>query len=231
MEKIYIKNSILIVGGSRKHLDIAKNVVERSSNTAYITRSTHEACDILFNKQVDAILIMAGFGHFIELIRKFTTIPCTYVQCGNCIQPGGIEFVVKVEDFSYDYIPQYLNKMLQETKKRSKFKGIIWFKRLKVDMDNYTIKYKSRQIKMKPLEIKLLFYMLKFLNRVVSRDELLKNVWRYQKGGVTRTLDVHIMALRSLIDEYYMPLKIVTIRSRGYKLIDKQVNGGKVYLE
>jgi DNA-binding winged helix-turn-helix (wHTH) protein len=189
----------------------------------YITRSWFDAVNILSTKQIDAVAMVSGFGHIIEMIRKFSTVPCTYISCGNCLEPSGIDFTVDIENFAIDDIPKYIKLMVKENKKRSRFKGLIWFRRLKVDMDNYTVFYKDEQIKLKPLEIKLFFYLLKFLNRVVSRERLFSNVWEYEQGGNTRTLDVHIMALRAMLQKYNLPLKIETLRGEGYMLIDEEV--------
>jgi DNA-binding response OmpR family regulator len=219
------KNKVLLISGDTLLLEKVRLIVEeRPQTTAYTTRSWFEAVNILSTKQIDAVLLVSGFGHIIEMMRKFTTVPCTYIACGNCLEPSGTDFIIEIDSFTMEDIPKYINLMIMENKKRSRFKGLIWFRRLKVDMDNYTVFYKNEQIKLKPLEIKLFFYLLKFLNRVVSRERLFSNVWEYEQGGNTRTLDVHIMALRAMLQKYDLPLKIETLRGEGYKLIDKEVS-------
>lgn len=222
-------SSILIVGGSTSKLSQAKKICEDAKVVCYTTRSTFEAMDILFSHQVDSVLALTGFGHVIELIRTFSTVPCTYINCSDCMQPGGADYVVEIDDFKIEDILKHHKIMLDEAAEKTHFSGSVWFKKLHIDMDNYMVVFDNTSIKMKPLEIKLLFYLLKHLNRLVSRKRLLSNVWHYEQGGETRTLDVHIMALRAIIEKNEIPLGIETQRGEGYKLYDKEIAGGRYY--
>ncbi|MCK5128578.1 MAG: winged helix-turn-helix domain-containing protein [Clostridiales bacterium] len=223
------RRSILVIGANRSVRSQSKKICEDASINCYTTRSSFEALDILYHHQIDGVFVFTGFGHVIELIRTFSTVPCTYVVCGNCIEPGGTDFVLNMYDLNIEDIPDHLNNMIKENLLRTGLKGVIWFNRLRVDMDNYTVVFVDTTIKMKPLEIKLLFYLLKMINRVVSRKRLLADVWEYEQGGETRTLDVHIMALRAMIKKNDLPLQIETIRGEGYKLFDKEAAGGFKY--
>jgi two-component system alkaline phosphatase synthesis response regulator PhoP len=128
-------------------------------------------------------------------------------------------------------MPEYFNDMIELNNLRAKFTGIVWFDKLRIDIDNYTVEYAKESFKLKPLEIRLLFYLCKHLNRVISRERLLQNVWGYEQSGATRTLDVHIMSLRALLNENHIPLEIQTFRGEGYKLYDTETEGGNKYFE
>jgi two-component system alkaline phosphatase synthesis response regulator PhoP len=53
---------------------------------------------------------------------------------------------------------------------------------------------------------------------IVSREELLNDVWSYDVTPVTRTVDVHVATLRQkLEDNPRMPEHILTVRGLGYK--------------
>ena len=223
------KKSILIMSGSTKMLDQMKSSFNEEEVKVYLSRSTFNTVQILLTKQVDAIFLTSGFSHVVESIRLFSTIPCAYVVCPNCLKPGGADFLIDKEEFDVNKMPQYLDSMIKLNQLRTKFKGIVWFSRLKIDIDNYTVEYDGKSFKLKPLEIKLLFFLCKHLNRVVSRKRLLATVWGYEEAGATRTLDVHIMSLRSLLTTNNIPLEIQTYRSEGYKLFDTETNGGSNY--
>jgi two-component system alkaline phosphatase synthesis response regulator PhoP len=67
-------------------------------------------------------------------------------------------------------------------------------------------------------ELDLLRYLVDRRGHVVSRDELLENVWEYQPGVSSRTIDVHIVWLRQkLEDTPQMPKHIRTVRGVGYR--------------
>lgn len=70
-------------------------------------------------------------------------------------------------------------------------------------------------------EYEALKYLWKKKNEVVSREELLRDVWGYKEGLATRTVDNFIVKLRQKIEEDpNNPQIIITVHGTGYKLID-----------
>jgi DNA-binding response OmpR family regulator len=70
-------------------------------------------------------------------------------------------------------------------------------------------------------ELLLLLHLWRKRNQVVSRQELLVEVWGYAPDLETRTVDIFIGRLRRLLgDEPETPRKLVTVRGRGYMLQD-----------
>jgi len=54
----------------------------------------------------------------------------------------------------------------------------------------------------------------------LSRDELLREVWGYESGMLTRTVDVHVGWLRQkLEDDAKEPRHFLTMRGHGYKFV------------
>ena len=67
-------------------------------------------------------------------------------------------------------------------------------------------------------ELLLLRYLIDHRGLVVSRDELLQNVWEYQADVSSRTIDVHVAWLRQkLEDNPQNPKYIHTVRGFGYR--------------
>jgi two-component system alkaline phosphatase synthesis response regulator PhoP len=67
-------------------------------------------------------------------------------------------------------------------------------------------------------ELQLLRYLINQRGEVVTREELLQNVWEYQSEVSSRTVDVHIAWLRQkLEDDPQNPKYIHTVRGKGYK--------------
>jgi two-component system alkaline phosphatase synthesis response regulator PhoP len=67
-------------------------------------------------------------------------------------------------------------------------------------------------------ELQLLRYLIDNRGKVVSREQILKEVWAYQPDISTRTIDVHIGWLRQkLEDNPQFPKHIVTVRGTGYR--------------
>ena len=69
-------------------------------------------------------------------------------------------------------------------------------------------------------EFKPLAYLIKNPRRVISRDELLNEVWGYQNYACTRTVDNHILKLRKKLEtEPARPKHFHTVHSCGYKFL------------
>ena len=71
-------------------------------------------------------------------------------------------------------------------------------------------------------EFELLVYLMENQARVVSRDELLNQIWGYEYDGETRTLDMHIRTLRQKLGEEGGSL-IKTVRGVGYRLVKPEL--------
>ncbi|MFQ5419599.1 MAG: winged helix-turn-helix domain-containing protein [Anaerolineae bacterium] len=73
-------------------------------------------------------------------------------------------------------------------------------------------------ISLKPKEYDLLQYLAEHHGQVLSRDQLLEQVWGWDFSGGSRTVDVHIRWLREKIElEPASPRRIVTVRGAGYR--------------
>jgi DNA-binding response OmpR family regulator len=74
-------------------------------------------------------------------------------------------------------------------------------------------------VALRPKELDLLLALIRRQGAVVSRDDLLNEVWRYDADVVTRTVDTHVLELRrKLEDDPASPRHILTARKAGYRL-------------
>ena len=87
---------------------------------------------------------------------------------------------------------------------------------LLINLTNYSVIYKGKNIDMPPKELELLYFLASSPNRVFTREQLLDHIWGYEYVGDTRTVDVHIKRIREKIhdNEYW---SISTVWSIGYK--------------
>jgi len=90
---------------------------------------------------------------------------------------------------------------------------------VKVDLAGHRILRDGMEVPMKPKVFELLAFLLRHPGQVVSRDQLLEQVWGYDYPGETRTVDVHVHWLRSAVEpEPANPTLIQTVRGVGYVL-------------
>lgn len=85
------------------------------------------------------------------------------------------------------------------------------FRSAEVTRDNVPVVFSAR-------EFHLLRYLVEHRGAIVSREELLTEVWGYDAMTSTRTVDVHVAWLRQKIeDNPKFPVWILTVRGMGYK--------------
>jgi two-component system alkaline phosphatase synthesis response regulator PhoP len=76
-------------------------------------------------------------------------------------------------------------------------------------------------VELTPIEFDLLSALARHWGRVLSREQLIENVWGYDYYGDERVVDVHIGRIRKkLEDDPANPVLIVTARSAGYRFED-----------
>jgi DNA-binding response OmpR family regulator len=79
---------------------------------------------------------------------------------------------------------------------------------------------RGRRIPVSAREFELLRYLIAHRNEVVSREQLLRDVWGYHQLSVTRTVDNYIAKLRTLLEpKPHEPRHIVTVHGSGYQLL------------
>ncbi|MHC4482938.1 MAG: winged helix-turn-helix domain-containing protein, partial [Planctomycetota bacterium] len=93
------------------------------------------------------------------------------------------------------------------------------FADLDVDMAALKIKRDEKEIEITRREAQIIQYFAANPNRVISREELYKEVWDETMTELgTRTMDMHIAKLRSKIEpDTAEPRIIITVRGAGYK--------------
>ena len=74
-------------------------------------------------------------------------------------------------------------------------------------------------VTLRPKEFELFAALVRHRGRVVSRADLLREVWGYAPGTESRTVETHLAALRERLgDDPQAPRYIVTVRRAGYRL-------------
>jgi DNA-binding response OmpR family regulator len=88
---------------------------------------------------------------------------------------------------------------------------------LRIDLAGRRLFCRDQEIELQPKQFDLLVYMVRNRGTVLTRDQLLHNVWGYDYVGDTRTVDVHVRWLREKIEEDPAnPRLIQTVRGVGY---------------
>lgn len=89
---------------------------------------------------------------------------------------------------------------------------------LAMDLLTREVQRAGLPIDLQPREFRLLEYLMRHADQVVTRTMLLEEVWGYHFDPQTNVIDVHISRLRSKIDKNFETPMLHTIRGAGYTL-------------
>ena len=94
------------------------------------------------------------------------------------------------------------------------------FAGIEIDFTHFKVRRGTEEWDLTSLEVEILKYLIKHVNEVVSRDDLLDKVWGFDKFPTTRTIDNHILKLRKKIEEDPShPKYILSIYGEGYRFM------------
>lgn len=111
-----------------------------------------------------------------------------------------------------------LFKLKAPTATVSSSQNVLTCGKLSVYPDKFEVNYSDTPIVLTKKEFELLVYLMQNKNIVLSRDQILENVWGYNYVGDTNVVDVYIRYLRNKIDQPFQQKLIFTIRGMGYQI-------------
>ena len=89
---------------------------------------------------------------------------------------------------------------------------------LEMDLLTRSVKRAGAPIRLQPREFRLLEFLMRRADQVVTRTMLLEGVWEYHFDPQTNVIDVHVSRLRSKIDRGFERPLLHTVRGAGYRL-------------
>lgn len=96
----------------------------------------------------------------------------------------------------------------------------LYFADVFVDFARMAVTRGGAPVSLTPQEFKLLKYFAQNPERVISRDQLLSDVWGYESYPSTRTVDSHILTLRQKLERVpASPVHFITVHGAGYKFV------------
>lgn len=133
---------------------------------------------------------------------------------------GGDDYVTK--PFSLEEVSARLRGLVRRANLVRDPHGVrpgLRFADLSMDEDAHEVSRAGRAIALTATEFELLRYLLRNPRRVLSKNQILDHVWRYDFGGDAHVVELYISYLRKKIDADAAPL-IHTVRGVGYVLRD-----------
>ena len=131
---------------------------------------------------------------------------------------GADDYVTK--PFSVRELMARVRALLRRTQRSSSLPDELRFEDVTVDFRSYEAKRGDDPVEMTPKEYQLLRVLAARSGEVVTREELLGEVWGYDTLPSTRTVDNHVASLRAKLEpDKSGPRHIQTVHAVGYKFV------------
>ena len=131
------------------------------------------------------------------------------------LKSGGDDYLVK--PFAFGELLARLDALVRRSQE-SGAETTLTLDDLSVNLLSRKVTRGGRTVTLQPREFKLLEYLMRHANQVVTRTMLLENVWDYHFDPRTNVIDVHVSKLRQKIDVGSERPLLRTIRNAGYML-------------
>ena len=217
-----MKINILIVEDEK---EIREGVSEYLSEVGYKVISAEDgmqAIELFKNSKIDLVILdimLPKANGFVVLnkIRQESNVPVIMLTAMSDDYTQIMSFDEKADDyitkpFSIIVLHKRIEALLRRVVKVSENKK--WFYGdIEIDFEGYSARKNGENIDLKPKEIKLIELLLKYEGKVLTRAQILDNLWNIEESPNDRVIDVYIKNIRKklLLD------CIVTVKGIGYK--------------
>ncbi|MGV3027651.1 response regulator transcription factor [Streptococcus hyovaginalis] len=225
---------ILIIEDEKNLSRFVSLELQHEGYSVTVEHSGRAGLESALEKDYDLILLdlmlpeMDGF----EITRRLQQEKSTYIIMMTA-RDSVMDIVSGLDRGADDYIikPFAIEELLArvraafrrqeiEDSKRAKTGGAS-YRDLKLDPQNRSVIRGEEAIPLTKREFDLLSALMSNMNRVMTREELLNHVWKYDEAVETNVVDVYVRYLRGKIDVSGKESYIQTVRGMGYVIREK----------
>ena len=217
-----MKINILIVEDEK---EIREGVSEYLSEVGYNVISAEDgmqAIELFKNNKIDLVILdimLPKANGFVVLnkIRQESNVPVIMLTAMSDDYTQIMSFDEKADDyitkpFSIIVLHKRIEALLRRGVKVSENKK--WFYGdIEIDFEGYSARKNGENIDLKPKEIKLIELLLKYEGKVLTRAQILDNLWNIEESPNDRVIDVYIKNIRKKLELDC----IITVKGIGYK--------------
>ncbi|WP_370377280.1 response regulator transcription factor [Catenulispora sp. GAS73] len=216
-------------------VDIAEELLQALTGHGYHADLVTDGAGAIAHvrdRQPDLVLLDLGLPDVdgVALCRRLrATLPVESVIVVLTARTQEFEVVVALDAGADDYLTkpfrftELLARIRAHLRRRQATSGlpVIQLGRVRIDTRARRVHVAGHEVTLRPKEFDLLLILAEQAGAVVSRTELMAQVWDEHWFGSTKTLDVHVSALRRKLsdatpDPDAEPI-ITTVRGRGYR--------------
>ena len=223
---------ILIVDDEPAIVDMLAYNLRRANYQVIIARDGEEALTKALQEQPDLIildLMLPGLDglEVCRAVRRKREVPIIMLTARDAevdrvvgLELGADDYVVK--PFSVRELMARVKNVLRRAEPRPEETPLDTIRAgaLTVDAARHEARWRDIELQLTALEFDLLYTLARHANRVLSREQLMEQVWGYNYFGDARAVDAAIKRLRAKLRQTAPEAQvIVTVRGVGYKLV------------
>lgn len=221
------KKTILIVDDEKNIRILLRDFLEKEGIDVLEAEDGRKALEVFTEKtsEIDLLLLdvmlpeLDGWTVCRE-VRKLSEVPIIMLTARSEDFDEVHGFEIGADDYVKKPVKPTtliarINALFRRTEKKSSSSDIFSCNGLEIDNSSHIVKIESEEIALSPKEYTLLVILVENQGKVISREQLLNQVWGYDYYGGLRTVDTHINRLRMKLGD--KGEAITTIRGFGYK--------------
>lgn len=229
-----VAERILIVEDEAKIARVIQLELEHEGYTVEIARDGRKGLDKVKQNHHDLVLLDIRLPELngLEVLRRIrksgNTLPVILLTARNStpdkvsgLDQGADDYISKPFE-----IEELLARIRACLRTHDKFTednhDVLQIEDLTVNRKTREVIRKGHAIELTPREFDLLIYLMGNAKQVLTREQILTNVWGFDYFGDTNVVDVYIRYLRKKIDQGFDIPLIHTVRGVGYTLKGKQ---------
>lgn len=212
--------------------------LEQSGYTVTSASNAQDALEIVKREHPDLILLDIGLPgkdglQALQEIRALSHVPVIFLTARRReldealgLEMGADDYITK--PFDLPVLLSRIKAVLRRTKvytSGESRKEALEAGDLAIDPISVQVTLKGRPLDLPPREFDLLYFLVSRAGEVVPVERIIQQVWGAEYEGQSQVVYVHIRWLREKIEEVPdKPVRIVTVRGRGYKFIPTPVS-------
>lgn len=222
------KDLILVVDDDPKISAMLKRSLEYEGYLVHVVHSGEDALIYLMGESVDLIILdimlpgLSGWETCRE-IRAQSRIPIIMLTAKDEIEErvkgldlGADDYVVK--PFALNELLARIRAQLRRNQPQMETIRILTFANVTLNRESRECQRGDQKVNLRGKEFDLLYYLMCNPNKVISKDQILNQIWGHDYEGESNVIEVYIASLRSKLEEHNQPRIIHTVRGLGYIL-------------
>ena len=221
-----VKGKILVVDDEERICEAVKRGLERTGYQVETSLDAMDALEKIHKGSWDMVICdirmpeMDGMS-LLDRIKEYDSNILVVMITGYASIESAVEAVKKG---AQEYIPKPFSPEKLMARMRARLKdssrledvGRLTVSDLTLDTKTHEVTRNGKLIVLTKTEYNLLEYFLRNIGRVLTRDNILSQVWSYSPEVETRTVDVYVGYLRRKIDRLFRKKLIRSVRGFGY---------------